>query len=85
MIVIAYQRDLGEMPADQLQEIRDIGFAHYRRVEDDRIGQIAILRTACLILCDIALRGPDPMAELEACLGHMRDETTALILAAQDS
>lgn len=85
MNVIAFQRDLGEMPADQMQEIRDIGFAHYRRVEDDRIGQIAILRTACLILCDFAMRDPDPMAELETCLGHLRDETAALILAAQDS
>ncbi|WP_028710390.1 hypothetical protein [Paracoccus pantotrophus] len=85
MNVIAFPRDLGGLPADQMQEIRDIGFTHYRRVEDDLIGQIAILRAACLILCDFAMRVPDPVAGLEAHLGHLRDETAELILAAQDS
>lgn len=84
MNVIAFPRDVFEISADQMQEIRDIGFTHYRHVEDDRIGQIAILRAAALILSDFAMFDADPMAELEICLGHLRDETTALIRASQD-
>ncbi|QFQ88242.1 hypothetical protein F8A10_12045 [Paracoccus kondratievae] len=70
---------MGELPAEQLQEIRDIGFTHYRHVEDDLMGKMAILRAACLILSDLALADPDPVAGLDACLADLRAETANLI------
>lgn len=81
MNVIAFHRETRDLPADKMQEVRDIGFTHYRRVSDDPIGQIAILRAAALILCDFALREPNPMTGLDVCLGHLREETASLIAA----
>ncbi|WP_353429463.1 hypothetical protein [Paracoccus denitrificans] len=82
--VIAFPSGMvGDLPSDQMQEIRDIGFTHYRRAEGDLIAAMAILRAACLILCDMAMADPDPMATLDTCLGEIRGETEGLILVMQ--
>ena len=81
--VVAIRADIGALPDEQVQEIRDTGFTHYRRVEDDLIGKLAILRAACLILCDMAMADPDPATGLDACLRDLREETEGLILIMQ--
>lgn len=82
--VVAFPSDMvGDLPSDQMQEIRDIGFTHYRRAEGDLIAAMAILRAACLILCDLAAADPNPMAALDNHLRDLRDETEGLILVMQ--
>ena len=78
--VVTFRADIGTLPSDQVQDICDIGFTHYRRVEDDVTGKLAILRAACLILCDMAMADPNPMAGLDACLYDIRAETEGLII-----
>lgn len=83
--VIAFPADLGGLPPDQMQEIRDTGFTYYRHAQDDRIRQFAILWAACLIQCDLAIGDPDPQAALEVNFRDMRAETEALIATMQSN
>ena len=77
--VVAFPADFGELPPDEMQEVRDIAYTLYRRANGDMIGTMAVLRAACLILCDLATADPDPISALDLNLRDMRCETEHLI------
>lgn len=68
-----------ELPRDEMQRMRDLAYTLYRRADGDLLGAVAILRAACLILCDLASGDPDPMGALDLSLRDMRCETEHLI------
>lgn len=77
--VIAFPADYGELPPDEMQKVRDTAYTLYRHADGDLIGAMAILRAACLILCDLSSGDPDPIAALDLNLRDLRCETKGLI------
>lgn len=77
--VIAFPADFGELSPDEMREVRDTAYTLYRHADGDMIGSMAVLRAACLILCDLSSGDPDPIAALDLNLRDLRCETERLI------